>query len=222
MIFSLLFGFQPEEIISRNISYCASSAPLGFDSPGTSVGEITSLKQLDFTWRSSRHLGFRLHGKGNFRSRMNYHHNSTASFQLIWLVKSGDASTNPCLPAIPVVIGNWRPTNCWKKSTIGALKISYFTSFSSSITKAYFAWLKRIPMGRFHSIVAFNSSFLLATFRTFRTFGLLFYVVLLCPTSALSELIYYLYQYAMPLFFFFFLSFFSFILVVQCSGIFFV
>ena len=39
----------------------------------------------------------------------------------------------------------------------------------------------------------------------------------------IAELIYYLYQYAMPLFFvFFFLSFFSFILVVQCSGIFFV
>lgn len=83
MIFSVLFGFQPEEIISRDISYCASRAPLGFDSPGTSVGEITSLKQLDFTWRSSRHLGFRLHGKGYFCSRMNYHHNSTASFQLI-------------------------------------------------------------------------------------------------------------------------------------------
>ena len=49
-------------------------------------------------------------------------------------------------------------------------------------------------MGRFRSIVAFNSSFLLATFRTFRTFGLLFYVVLLyvvllCPTSALSGVI---------------------------------
>ena len=37
----------------------------------------------------------------------------------------------------------------------------------------------------------------------------------------IAELIYYLYQYTMPLFFVFF-SFFSFILVVQCSGIFFV
>ena len=36
----------------------------------------------------------------------------------------------------------------------------------------------------------------------------------------IAELIYYLYQYAMPLFFLFF--YFLFILVVQCSGIFFV
>lgn len=113
MIFLLLFSFQPEEIISRNILYCASRAPLGFDSPGTSVGEITSLKRLDSTWRSSRHLGFRLHGKGYFRSRMNYHHNSTSSFQLIRLVKSGDVSTNPGPTAIPVVIGDRRPTNCY-------------------------------------------------------------------------------------------------------------
>ena len=113
MIFLLLFGFQPEEIISRNILYCTSCAPLGFDSPGTSVGEITSLKRLDSTWRSCSHLGFRLHGKAYFRSRMNYHHNSTASFQLIRLVKSGDVSLNPGPTAIPVVIGNRRPTNCY-------------------------------------------------------------------------------------------------------------
>lgn len=77
------------------------------------MGEITSLKRLDSTWRSSRHLGFPLHGKGFFRSRMNYHHNSTASFQLIRLVKSGDVSLNPGTAAIPVVIGNRRPTNCY-------------------------------------------------------------------------------------------------------------
>ena len=113
MIFLRSVYFQPEEIISRNILYHASRTLLGFDSPGASVGETTSLKRLDSTWRSSRHLGFRLHEKGYFRSRINYYHNLTASFQLIRLVKSGDVSLNPGPTAIPVVIGNRRSTNCY-------------------------------------------------------------------------------------------------------------
>ena len=42
---------------------------------------------------------------------MNYHHNSTSSFQLIRLIKCGDVSLNPGPTAIQVVIGNQHSAN---------------------------------------------------------------------------------------------------------------
>ena len=46
---------------------------------------------------------------GYFGSIVNYHHNSTSSFQLIRLTKCGDVSPGPT--AIQVVIGNRHATN---------------------------------------------------------------------------------------------------------------
>lgn len=48
---------------------------------------------------------------GYLGSRVSYHHNSTSSFQLIRLIKSGDVSLNPGPTAIQVVIGNRHSTN---------------------------------------------------------------------------------------------------------------
>ena len=48
---------------------------------------------------------------GYFGSRVNYHHNSTSSFQLIRLIKCGDVSLNPGPTAIQIVIGNRHSTN---------------------------------------------------------------------------------------------------------------
>ena len=72
---------------------------------------ITEHKQVNFTRRLGRHLDFRLRGMGYFGSRVNYHHNSTSSFQLIRLIKCGDVSLNPRPTAIQVVIGNRHLTN---------------------------------------------------------------------------------------------------------------
>ena len=51
------------------------------------------------------------HHQEQFDSRVNYHHNSTSSFQLIRLIKCGDVSLNPGATAIQVVIGNRHSTN---------------------------------------------------------------------------------------------------------------
>ena len=76
-----------------------------------SLQVITDHKQVNSTRRLGRHIGFRLCGMGYFGSRVNYHHNSNSSFQLIRLIKCGDISLNPGPTAIQVVIGNRHSTN---------------------------------------------------------------------------------------------------------------
>ena len=101
-----LFGPLPEKYLSGNGLCYFSCTPLRFDSAVSSLDVITDHKQVNSTRRLGRHLGFRLRGMGYLGSRVSYHHNSTSSFQLIRLIKSGDLSLNPGPTAIQVVIGN--------------------------------------------------------------------------------------------------------------------
>ncbi|XP_068707911.1 uncharacterized protein [Montipora foliosa] len=103
-----LFGPLPVKYLSGNGLYYFSCTPLRFDSSVSSLEVITDHKQVNST---RRYIGFRLRGKGYFGSRVNYHHNSTSSFQLIRLIKCGDVSLNPGPTAIQVVIGNRHSTN---------------------------------------------------------------------------------------------------------------
>ena len=106
-----LFGPLPEKYLSGNGLYYFSCTPLRFDSSVSSLEVITDHKQVNSTRRLGRHLGFRLRGMGYLGSRVNYHHDSTSSFQLIRLIKCGDVSLNPGPTAIQVVIGNRHSTN---------------------------------------------------------------------------------------------------------------
>ena len=97
--------------LSGNGLYYFSCTPLRFDSSVPSLEVITDHKQVNSTRRLGRHIGFRLRGKGYLGSRVNYHHNSTSSFQLIRLIKCGDVSLNPGPTPIQDVIGNRHSTN---------------------------------------------------------------------------------------------------------------
>ena len=98
--FLSLFGPLPEKYLPGNGLYYFSCTPLRFDSSVSSLEVITDYKQVNSTRRLGRRLGFRLRGMGYFGSRVNYHHNSTSSFQLIRLIKCGDVSLNPGPTAI--------------------------------------------------------------------------------------------------------------------------
>ena len=86
----LLFGLHPEKYLSGHSLYYFSCAPLRSGSSMSSLEVITGNKQVNSTRRLGRHLGCRLRGMSYLGARVNYHHNSTSSFQLIRLIKSND------------------------------------------------------------------------------------------------------------------------------------
>lgn len=106
-----LFGLYPEKYLSGNNLYYFSCTPIRFGSSVSSLEVITSNVHVTSTRRLGRHLGCRLRGMSYLGARVNYHHNSTSSFQLIRLIKSGDVSLNPGPSVIQTVIGNRHSTN---------------------------------------------------------------------------------------------------------------